>query len=150
MYDSSCSENDKLPFKEMLLKYIMNLWIDKKELTKQEMLDEIINLKHKSEALFSPIFHECKFRIGVSQKLICLYAKYLWVSGQLISPPPLIPYDGVVKKMLKDNTLTDWTVLDNFELYENIIQKIDIVSNGNPAEWELIEWNKSVFLKNTL
>lgn len=77
----------------------------------------------------------------------CLYAKILWVSGQLTCPPPLIPYDGVVKKLLNVNNLNDWTVLDKMEEYASIVKAIEDVSNYNPALWELEHWNNSVTTK---
>jgi uncharacterized protein (UPF0305 family) len=144
IYKENYDENLKDKFKKFLLNRTINLWIGKKGLTKQEMLKEIVDLKNECEKDFSSILKDDKFRMGVSQKLICLYAKYLWVSGQLTTPPPLIPYDGVVKGLLGDKSLVDWTVLDDMKEYERICAKIDTVSKGKPAEWELEEWNKSI------
>ena len=86
--------------------------------------------------------------MGVSQKLIALMAKFLWVSGQMKSPPPIIPYDGIVKKLLNNPHLTDWTALDSMKEYEIILSRIDKVSNNKPAEWELKMWNESVMVNN--
>lgn len=143
-YKSICDENVKSPFKSFLLKRIMNLWTDKRELSKEEMLAEIISLKLDSEKDYRDILYKGEFRLGIGQKLICLFAKFLWVSGQLTIPPPLIPYDSVVKKLLNDDTLTDWTVLDCRTEYEKITNRIEEVSKNNPAEWELINWNESL------
>lgn len=145
VYADNYDEKLKNEFKKFLLKRIMNLWIGKYELTKEEILDEIITLKAIcEEEPYSLILKDGIFRIGVSQKLICLYAKFLWVSGQLTTPPPLIPYDGVVKGLLEDKSLKDWTVLDDMGDYKKICERIDTISNGKPAEWELEEWNKSI------
>lgn len=146
VYKKEHKENIRLAFKTMLLKHILGLWTEARVLDKEMMLTEIVRLKNICEQEeYKPILENEKMRIGICQKMICLYAKFLWVSGQLTSPPPLIPYDGVVKALLKDPSLTDWTILDDMNEYKKIIAAIEAVSNGSSAEWELREWNKIVF-----
>jgi hypothetical protein len=144
VYERECTENKKAGFKTMLLKHVLGLWIDKNVLDENTMLTEIERLKKICEQYKHILYNE-KMRIGICQKMICLYAKFLWVSGQLTSPPPLIPYDGVVKGLLKDSSLPDWTVLDDMVEYKKIIAAIQNVSGGQPAEWELQEWNRMVY-----
>jgi hypothetical protein len=144
VYKKGINDSRKRPFKQFLMDYLTNLWVDVDSLDKVQMMIEINALKVKCNSDFRALFHGSGFRLGVSQKMITLYAKYLWVSGQLKTRPSLIPYDGVVKRMLQDDSLVDWTELDDINEYVRITQAIEEVSNGKAAEWELKRWNDQV------
>jgi hypothetical protein len=143
-YARETKERDREIIKVILRNYLLNLWPDASELDKAEIKRAITALQEEGTQRFGLLLCDGKFRLGISQKMVCLYAKYLWVSGQLKSPPPLIPYDGVVKSALKNPDLKDWTELDDWDDYEDILKAIDKVSQGQPAEWELRIWNESV------
>lgn len=135
---------EKEPFKKFLLDYTLTLWVNKTAVSKEEMLAEIEDFAKHCTKEYGTILHKGIMRLGIAQKLITLMAKYLWVSGQFKSPPPLIPYDGIIKTILNNKQLKDWTALDNRKEYDNILTAIDQASNGKPAEWELEVWNKAV------
>ena len=135
---------EKEPFKKFLLDYTLTLWANKTAVSKEEMLAEIQDFAKHCTKEYGAILHEGKMRLGIAQKLITLMAKYLWVSGQLKAPPPLIPYDGIIKGLLRNKELKDWTALDDISDYEAILAAIDKVASGKPSEWELEVWNKAV------
>jgi hypothetical protein len=149
-YEKDTIDSDKDEIKAFIWDYLHNLWPNEKQLDKEEMIAAILDLQSSCSTKFGSILHQQKMRLGVSQKMICLFAKYLWINGQLISSPPLIPYDGIVKTALKDPELKDWTVLDSMKDYQPILDAIHNVSNGSPAKWELKIWNDSLIGSNSL
>lgn len=144
IYAPGVIEKRREEFKKHLLWYVLNLWPDVSYLSKEEMLLEIEKLSNDLSSQFEDILNGGRFRIGVSQKVLCLFAKFLWVSGQLQNPPPLIPYDGIVKEKIGLMVIPNWTVLDSMEEYNEVIDEIESVSDGRPAEWELEQWNDAV------
>lgn len=144
LYIKDLKDSEKESFKKYLLNYTLTLWDDRTSISKEEMLKEIQRFETYCTKEYGSILDNGKMRLGIAQKLITLMAKYLWVSGQLKTPPPLIPYDGIIKNLLNNKELKDWTVLDDMEGYQTILRAIDKISNDKPAEWELENWNKAV------
>lgn len=92
---------------------------------------------------FCNILKGGRFRIGIAQKALNLYLKYLWCLGWLPIPPPNCPLDRrIIDKLnLKDRNGLDWTKLDEMENYKKLIQKCrQIAGNISLAEWELKAW----------
>lgn len=84
--------------------------------------------------------YEARFRIGISQKLINLHLKYLWVAG-FIQEPPHCPIDGIVRDMANINY--DWTVSDSVEDYRDAIFALKNVANDRSLSvWELEEFRR--------
>lgn len=92
---------------------------------------------------FKPVLHNNRFRIGVSQKIINLFLKYMWSINEI--PQPLhCPIDGIVKSHIEKHfgktKLVDWTRLDNIRDYEEYISHINEMlkeSADSIAVWEL-------------
>lgn len=146
-YKKNLNSNARNQIRSFLRNYLLNLWSDSAIINKDDMLQAIKELQIQGKAKFSSHLHDGEFRLGVSQKMICLFAKYRWVSGQIKNPPPLVPYDGVVKSALNNPRLIDWTNLKEWCDYKAIVEAIEIVAEQNdeyPAEWELRIWNESV------
>ncbi len=85
-----------------------------------------------------------KFRIGIAQKALNLYLKYLWCLGD-IPTPPHCPVDRRIIDKLglkeKDRRDYDWTKIDNIEKYKRLIEKCrETAGDTCLAEWELQEW----------
>lgn len=51
-------------------------------------LEKIIKFKDRITSEFSNILHNREFRIGIAQKLINLFLKYLWICGKIKEAPP--------------------------------------------------------------
>src|SRR5262245_47199684 len=60
----------------------------------------IVDVADRLTAKLKPSLHKDRFRIGVSQKLVNLYLKYLWVAG-LCPEPPHCPIDGIVRDIAR-------------------------------------------------
>ena len=97
---------------------------------------------------FKPILHQGRFRIGVSQKIINLFLKYMWSMGE-IPEPCHCPMDGIVKsqiqKRLGKTLLTDWTQMDNMTEYIDYVEAILNIADEEKrsiAEWEFLNWGR--------
>jgi hypothetical protein len=79
--------------------------------------------------------HENRFRIGVSQKLVNLYLKYLWVAR--LCPEPLhCPIDGRIRDIAGIGY--DWTISDSVDEYRTAISQLkDLAGESGLAVWEL-------------
>ena len=130
--------------KEFLLQYLNNYKsIDEKgHIAKIKELSDIISTK------YSKILNNGRFRIGISQKIINLFLKYMWTIGK-IDMPFHCPIDNIIKtkvlKGLKNKTLKDWTEFDTIKdylKYIEIIRMKSIESNVSIAEWELENWKR--------
>jgi hypothetical protein len=87
-------------------------------------------------------------RIGISQKMISLYLKYLWLLGNEDKKPLFAVLDQKILNLarIKNN----WTELDSIEEYARIILKIDKFAKSQKsktgenyfdgAEWEADKW----------
>ena len=88
---------------------------------------------------FSDILNGGYLKIGVSQKLINLYLKYLW-SLNLIKIPPHCPFDRIIISKLGYYNPPSWTKLDDINKYKEFVQKAREKAkqeNLTIAEWEL-------------
>ena len=96
------------------------------------------------------ILNKNRFRIGIAQKVLNLYLKYLWCAGE-IKTPPHCPFDyGIIARLpLSDKQKQDlqWTKLDKIEDYQALVDaartKIATTQHASLSDWELGEWNKS-------
>jgi hypothetical protein len=114
--------------------------------TEEEHCQNIINLadtltkEHKD----SGVLRDGRFRIGIAQKALNLYLKYLWCLGD-IQTPPHCPIDRRIIDKLdlnwKDRGKYDWTKLDDIERYRTLTHKCREKARDNSlAEWELEGW----------
>lgn len=97
---------------------------------------------------FKPVLHQERFRIGVSQKIINLFLKYMWSLGE-IPEPCHCPVDGIIKDKIQQKMsgveLVDWTRLDDlfdYLKYIDIIRQFSISENMSIARWELENWKR--------
>jgi len=93
----------------------------------------------------SGILRNNRFRIGIAQKALNLYLKYLWCLGD-IPPPPHCPLD---RRIIDKLGLPpghpgeyDWTKLDDLDKYKFLIEKCrEKASPASIPEWELRAWS---------
>lgn len=131
-----------------LLKYLN----DFKSLDEIGHIARIEELSNYLSIKYCEILYNGRFRIGISQKLVNLFSKYMWVIGK-IDKPYHCPIDSVIKLKLltefnklehRDIELDDWTKLDNindYKIYIKFISEISEKSNLSIAEWELENWS---------
>jgi hypothetical protein len=81
-----------------------------------------------------------RFRIGISQKLINLYLKYLWTSGHC-QEPPHCPIDGIIRDRAKISY--DWTENDSINDYKQAVANLRHVAGDQSLSiWELAEFGR--------
>jgi hypothetical protein len=89
-----------------------------------------------------------KFRIGVAQKALNLYLKYLWCLGKAETPPHC-PFDSriIAKLPLTEQQRKNlrWTELNSTSDYQTLVaaglQKIGTTGHSSLSEWELEAFN---------
>lgn len=137
-------------FKKEIKNYLLEYLNDYKSFNEEKHIERIVNLSDHLSAKYSEILYNGRFRIGISQKLINLFSKYMWVIKK-IDCPFHCPIDRIIKfqtlKGTENKTLTDWTVLDTIDGYNDYIKIIRNKSGElklSIAEWELDNWKKVI------
>ena len=110
--------------------------------------EKIQNLSNSLSEKYSGVLLNNRFRIGISQKIINLFLKYMWTAGN-IKMPFHCPFDSIIKsKLLKGNStvrLQDWTMFDSIDEYRKYVSLARISADElqlTIAEWELVSWNR--------
>ena len=84
--------------------------------------------KKFSEEIGAKFLRPTGYKIGVAQKLLNLYLKYLWCLG-FVATPPHCPVDAIIIGKCKPargvkSTLTAWTKITKIEEY---VKSIDVI-----------------------
>jgi hypothetical protein len=107
--------------------------------------EHIANIRGIADYLtekFSDCLDRSRFRIGVSQKLLNLYLKYLWTLGW-IPEPCHCPFDRIVIEKLGDlpAAARKWTSLDSIDDYKALVKEAKEIAKrerySSLAVWEL-------------
>jgi hypothetical protein len=102
----------------------------------------IIKLSKKISRGYAEILFHRHLRIGVVQKALNLYLKYLWCSNK-ISEPPHCPLDSNIMKLLPRPVRIPWTKITDIQEYHCIISEAkEIARNTSLARWELRKYQK--------
>jgi hypothetical protein len=109
--------------------------------------ENINQLANDLTAEFGNILCKGKFRIGIAQKALNLYLKYLWCMDQAALPPNC-PFDsGIIGKLPltpQQKRELEWTRLDRMDGYQALVEagekKIKETGDPSMAEWELRQW----------
>lgn len=101
-------------------------------------------LTHK----YRKVLFDGRFRIGVSQKIINLFLKYMWSMDE-ISEPCHCPIDGIIKSQIQKRQgrikLVDWTMLDDINDYKDYISVVKLIAKDyklSIAQWEFLNWGR--------
>ena len=144
-YSKSPSEQEKSDFGNALrekLREIGDKYIS--PISEEEHLSNIKKIADDLTSNFSHCLKDGRFRIGISQKALNLYLKYLWCVG-LIPMPPHCPFDSIIIGYLPECKALNWTAIDNIDDYKKLVNAARQKTAGKPiAEWELEIWLKSV------
>ncbi len=140
--------NDGIQLKQDIKQYLIQYTQSFDNITERDHYRKIIELSDQISETYRKILINGRFRIGVSQKVMNLFLKYMWTSGY-IKMPYHCPFDSIIKsKLIKDSNhtyLQDWTMLDSIEEYEKYVTMASIKAaqmNLTIAEWELVSWNR--------
>jgi hypothetical protein len=89
------------------------------------------------------LLYENRFRIGVAQKALNLYLKYLWCID-LIPEPPNCPFDRTIIQELDGCHGINWSQFDDMATYDLLVTAARIRAGGQTlAEWELRFFNEA-------
>ncbi len=92
---------------------------------------------------FGEFLLDGRLRIGIVQKALNLYLKYLWCLGR-IAEPPHCPFDNGIIAGLNMQNPPNWTEMDNIDDYREVVDAARRVAGERRlslAKWELTEWN---------
>lgn len=121
IYNKDVKEAERKEFKTKLKDYIINNLIEqyKNEVSEENHIQNILAVSNFTST-FHSILNEGKMNIGISQKLLNLYLKYLWCLGK-ISTPPHFPVDSIIQKDLDVSNPVRWTKMTTIDEYLRII-----------------------------
>ncbi len=131
-------ESEKFTFKYKLFKFIDEMVSSQYGLRKveeEQHIENIISIQ-KFTNEFEVILEKKHLSVGVCQKLLNLYLKYLWCANIIEFTPPHFPLDRLIQGK---KIYTNWTELEDSTQYKEIINKIR--NEQNKAIWELEEYN---------
>jgi hypothetical protein len=105
----------------------------------EQHIDNLKKLKEKMTTEFNNILFGNGFRVGIAQKALNLYLKYLWCLGK-ITKPPHCPFDSTIISELHRND--KWTEMDCIDEYKLLVESAKQAANTKSlAVWELTIWN---------
>jgi hypothetical protein len=144
-YIESASEADKNRVRNALRKKLDDISRAYSSPASDEAhLSNISELSSELSTKFSHCLKKGRFRIGISQKALNLYLKYLWCVNA-ISLPPHCPFDSIVISHLPDCGHLKWTSIDDIKDYQALVEAAQKKANGMPLpEWELMIWTSGV------
>ncbi len=117
----------------------------KKKVTEDDHCHNIVKLANTLTKKFGEcgVLNGNRFRIGIAQKVLNLYLKYLWCLGY-IKIPPHCPLDRRIIDLLK--IPCNWTKLDDIKEYTELIECCQNLAKDQKtsiAEWELEKWSQN-------
>jgi hypothetical protein len=144
-YSKSTSEKDKNSFRNALRKKLEEIgetYVS--PISEETHCSNIKKIADDITALFSYCLKNGRFRIGIAQKALNLYLKFLWCVG-LIPMPPHCPFDSIIIRYLPECNDLNWTATDSIYDYQRLVDAARKKAYGKPiAKWELEIWLKSV------
>ncbi|NQU35297.1 MAG: hypothetical protein HQ521_18885 [Bacteroidetes bacterium] len=147
IYKSGVVDKDRANFKFMLRGYIENTIVPqyKKAVNEEQHIANLISVVSYSEN-FHKILQNGKINIGVAQKLLNLFFKYLWCINE-IKTPPHFPVDRLIQKnAIKNQPIISWTKMTKVETYMQIINQAREIAKEQHlslASWELDNYRRS-------
>ncbi len=138
LYRVGTTEKDRKPFQDSLrgfLKEMDGTYVS--PVTEEVHVANIQLLADGLSAKHADILAEGGMRIGLAQKALNLYLKYLWCLGE-IPEPPHCPLDSIVFGQIPGCETVHWTRMRTIEEYAEVIGKVRLAAAGlSLAQWEL-------------
>ncbi len=128
-----------------------------KPCTEAQHLENILQLSEHTQK-YASLLKNGQLTIGVSQKILNLFLKYLWCL-KLVPDPPHFPVDRSIQILLNKQakrlglatvTIKPWTQLKTIEEYLEIIDLAKRVQAANPnhQRFSLAEFELMLFVQN--
>jgi hypothetical protein len=141
-YSKSASDKDKANFRTDLRRELEK--IAAKYTTTVLEQTHVSNTQNLADGLTSKyrgFLVGGRFRIGIAQKALNLYLKYLWCLG-LIPLPPHCPFDNRIIHQLPECADLKWTLIDTIADYMRLVEAAtERAAPKSLSEWELRSWN---------
>jgi hypothetical protein len=138
IYEKSCPDSDRLRVREGLKVLLLELGVTYG--TKIEDEDHVKNIESLADAMtadYPECLRENRFRIGIAQKALNLYLKYLWCHGE-IPTPPHCPFDSAIIGLLPPKVRKPYIKVDDINDYVAWVEETKELAKGKPlAVWEL-------------
>jgi hypothetical protein len=142
LYKDGTTEKERKPFQDSLRGILEEMAVDYAECVSEEA--HVANIEQLAKRLTEKhpdILADGGMRIGLAQKALNLYLKYLWCLGE-ISEPPHCPLDSIVLGHVPGCKDVCWTRMKTIEEYCDVIAKVKVAAAGRSlAQWELALWN---------
>lgn len=140
VYESNILENEFIrhAFRKGLRDYIENDLLEEYKfgVTEKKHLLNIQAFKSHAEIIGNGILKDNTFKYGIAQKLLNLYLKYLWVSGEIVEPVHF-PVDARIQKALNmGKDFYPWTKMTTEEEYMKVINKANSIIIGTDLNWK--------------
>jgi hypothetical protein len=136
--------------KEDIRKFLMSSCteLQGKRVSEGAHIKRIEDLSAQISRSYRSMLNRGRFRIGVSQKIINLFLKYLW-SVNLIKEPHHCPFDNIIKLKLQKYTdghrLVYWTEMKSLKEYMNYVSAASRAAEKEKtsiAKWEMNHWKR--------
>ena len=145
-YQKSVSEADKKRLRSFLRERLVRIADEyTSSVAEDRHLSNINGLADAVSSRFPGLLENGRFRIGVAQKALNLYLKYLWCLGK-IPEPPHCPFDSSVLSSIPTYDGPTWTSMKKIDDYRKLVQaaKREAVKKQlSLSKWELKIWNKT-------
>ena len=128
--------------------------IYKNSIPEERHIKRIVEFAKKVSDQFPDVLDKRRLRIGISQKLINLYLKYLWTLGW-IEEPPHCPFDSIIINELRRRSGKQvrasigqirFTQMDSAEEYRKLVEAAKFVAEregyNSIAAWELYTFER--------
>ena len=143
LIDSKSKECMVVEIRKILLSYGESF----ENIGEKDHIEKIRCMAQHLTKKYGDILHNNTFRIGIRQKIINLFLKYLWCLGW-IKEPFHCPYDSIIKGKLINGDgpiqLADWTKMNSMDEYGEYVKRAKERAKASgysiPA-WELHVWN---------
>lgn len=138
VYTEGASQSRKQELRDELEKQLVNLGGQySQEVPEAKHIGNIRELSQAISSQYGDILIGGKFRIGLAQKALNLYLKYLWCLDK-IQRPPHCPFDRGIIEQLGLPEVIPWTRMDDIKDYKVLVEAAKKKAGDTPlAEWEL-------------
>ena len=141
VYVPDLLDTQKRPFKDAFKDQLRSLETTYRgTVTDDAHLSCIETFAHDLSRTHGGLLRGSRLRIGIAQKGVNLYLKYLWCLGRIPNPPHC-PVDAIVMRAIRGQH--KWTQLDCIDTYRDIITECRRAAGRQSlSEWELDLWNR--------
>lgn len=119
-------------------RYVHSEYNPKMYLNEIEELKRVVNAKH------SAILNQGMISIGVAQKCIGVYLKYLWLIGDSAKMPHFPPIDGLLMRKVGENNILGFKKIMTSEQLIKIIERVNRYAQEkgyqSATRWEADWW----------